>query len=91
MLSPFINRHYAIIEDGYIRAVGIGDGWKEITAEEYDNILSVIASKPKETEIIGYSLKEDLTWEEFQKPPIPPEPENADPERILGVLLGEET
>ena len=79
-------RYAKFVKDGYIEALGTGDGGAEITAEEYAEIMSVIQSKPPRTETTDYRLKEDLTWEEYKLPaPVDPDP---DAEEILGILLG---
>lgn len=59
--------YYRQVIDGYIVAIGEGEGQTPITQEEYDNIMSVIKSAPKK-EGYGYRLKEDLTWEEYELP-----------------------
>ena len=74
------------VEDGYILMIGTGGGGTEITEAEYNEIMTVIRSKPAETETVGYRLKEDLTWEEYEKPA--PEPDDPTPDDILSVLLG---
>lgn len=79
--------YYKTIEDGYIVAIGNGGMGEEITDTEYNNILSVIHNKPKETTEIGYRLKSDLTWEQYEKEPEP-EPDLTNDE-ILAILLGE--
>ena len=58
-------RYFKFITDGIIVSIGTGNGGEEITESEYNEILSVIASKQKR-EGYGYSLKEDLTWEEYK-------------------------
>lgn len=61
-------RYYKIIEDSYLTAIGKGPGGVEITAEEYEDILSVIRGKPTAEEGFGYRLKEGLTWELVEVP-----------------------
>ena len=67
-------RHYKTIDSGYIISIGTGSGGEEITAQEYTEILSVIRNKPTAREGFDYRLKTDLTWEEYELPPVEPEP-----------------
>lgn len=54
--------------------VGKNCGGKEITEQEYAEILTTIRNKPTAREGYDYRLKTDLTWEEYALPPIEPEP-----------------
>ena len=84
-------RYYKQIENNYILSVGTGNGETEITQEEYRVILSVIADKPSDTDEVGYKLKTDLTWEEYQVPPAPePEPTYEDKAEAYDILIGEQ-
>ena len=83
-------RYYKVIENGYITAIGTGGGGTEITEAEYNQILSVIQSKPPRTATTDYHLKEDLTWESYERID-PVEPEELDPEEALNILLGRES
>ena len=56
-------RYYKIINDGYIMAVGIGNGYIEITEKEYNAILTAIDNIPIAQQGYEYKLKEGLTWE----------------------------
>lgn len=47
---------------------------------EYNQILSVIQQKPPRTATTDFRLREDLTWEEYQR--IDPEPEPEIPENL---------
>ena len=67
-------RYYKTIDNGYILSVGTGNSGVEITESEYSEILSVIRSKPTAREGFDYRLKTDMTWEEYELPPIEPEP-----------------
>ena len=67
---------YKQIEDNILIAIGeskaIGKGQTEITAEEYNNILSVIASKPEDTETTIYKLHADtLEYVAYDRPAEP--------------------
>ena len=79
-------RFYKQILDGYILTVGTGMGGTEITESEYNKIMTAIQNCPQEKDAIGYRLKTDLTWEQYEKEPEPePEP---DAEEILSILTG---
>ena len=81
-------RFYKIISEGYILYVGVGEGGIEITETEYNGIMEIIRNKPEETSKVGYRLKTDLTWEQYEKQPEPePEP---DADELLNILTGEE-
>lgn len=62
-------RYYKIVKDGIIPCIGTGEDGTEITKDEYDTIMSVILSRPNDTKIIGYRLKENLDWEPYEKDP----------------------
>ena len=67
---------YKQIEDNILVAIGdiktIQEGLTEITSEEYNNILSVIASKPEDTETIIYKLHADtLEYVAYDRPEEP--------------------
>lgn len=77
--------------EGYILSVQEGGGGtREITAEEYDAVVDAIMNRP-EKEGYRYRLKADLTWEEYELPPVEedPDPEISDSE-ALGIILGGE-
>ena len=61
-------RYYKIIENGYITAIGTGDGsGTDITEQEYNAIMDIIRNKPERTENSDFRLKQDLTWEEYER------------------------
>ena len=69
---------YKQIEDNILVAIGeskaIGENQTEITEEECNNILSVIANKPEDTETIIYKLHADtLEYVAYDRPeePVP--------------------
>ena len=82
-------RYYKMTDNGYILCIGTGLGGIEITESEYNEILSVIHNKPTGTATTDYHLREDLTWEEYEIPPMP-EPDIDDSE-ALEILLGGES
>ena len=82
-------RYYKVIENGYITSIGTGGGGTDISKAEYNNILAVIQSKPPRTATTDYHLREDLTWESYERID-PVEPEELDPEEALSILLGRE-
>ena len=82
-------RYFKSLSDGYIYAIGTGYGGTEITEAEYNEIMAIIQNRPT-AEGKGYRLKADLTWEEYDLPPVP---EPADDDEIstdeaLNILLG---
>lgn len=82
-------RYYKQISDDYILAIGTGTGNTEIPESEYNEIMTVIQSRPQ-TDGKGYRLKTDLTWEEYD---LPPEPGPSDEDELsdaeaLDILLG---
>ncbi len=80
-------RFFKHVDNGYIVAIGTGT-FGNISEEEYNTILSIIHNKPPRTETTDYRLREDLTWEEYEIPPMPePEP---DAQEILNILMGVE-
>lgn len=81
-------RYYKLIEDGYLTAIGTGNGGIEITEEEYNSLLEHIRNKPEAEEGYGYRLKEDLTWELYELPIVPEEEISSDElmTMIEGVL-----
>ena len=84
-----MTRYYKQTDDVYILAIGTGYGNDEISEQEYNEIMSVIRSCPNE-EGKGYRLKSDLTWEEYDLPPVP-EPSDDDEtstDEALNIRLG---
>ena len=84
-----MTRYYKQTDGMYILAVGVGVGGIEISADEYSEILSVIQNRPT-AEGKGYRLKADLTWEEYDLPPVP-EPSDDDEisnDEAINILLG---
>ena len=80
-------RYYKDIQDGYIVAIGTGGGGVEITENEYETILEAISNKPARTETTDYHLREDLTWEEYER--IEPLDETEpSAEEVVDILLG---
>lgn len=82
-------RHYKAIVDGYILAIGRGSGYTEINDDEYNEIMAVIRKKPLQTGTTNYRLREDLTWEPFEREPDPdPEPTIEDKAEAYDILMG---
>ena len=74
--------YYKQIEDNILVAIGeskaLGEGQTEITSEEYNNILSIIQTKPEDTDTIIYKLHADtLEYVAYDRPkePTPTDPE----------------
>ena len=83
-------RYYKLTGSDYLMAIGTGLGGTEITESEYNNILSIIRSRPTPPAGYGYRLKADLTWEQYE---LPPEPEPSDTDEItddeaIAIILG---
>lgn len=79
-------RYYKNVSDGYIMSFGIGNGGTEITEAEYNQIVAVIQNAPQETDTIGYMLRAELTWEQYEKEPV--EVDDATAEELLDILTG---
>lgn len=80
-------RYYKHIQNGFIAAIGTGGGGVEITENEYESILAAISEKPARTETTDYHLREDLTWEEYERIDPPDETEPS-AEEVVDILLG---
>ena len=83
-------RYYKFTGSDYLMAIGTGLGGTEITESEYNNILSIIRSRPTPPAGYAYRLKADLTWEQYE---LPPEPEPSDTDEItddeaMAIILG---
>ena len=68
--------YYKTIEDNILIAIGtssaIAGNQIEITAEEYNNILSIIQNKPEDTDTIIYKLHADtLEYVAYDRPEEP--------------------
>ena len=82
---------YKQIEDNILIAIGeskaIGEGQAEITAEEYNNILSIIQNKPEDTDTIIYKLHADtLEYVSYDRPEEPT-PIETDP--VVDSIISE--
>lgn len=81
-------RYYKQIQDNYILAIGTGYGNDEISEQEYNEIMSVICSCPNE-DGKGYRLRTDLTWEEYELPPVVlSDDDELSTEEAMDILLG---
>ena len=80
-------RHYEYIENGCIVIVVTGSGGVEITAEEYRAILDTLRNKPTAPDGFDYRLKTDLTWEQYELPPVDPDPELT-AEEVMEIIAG---
>ena len=81
-------RYYKQLTDNYIIAIGTGSGGTEITEAEYNEIMAVIQSCPQ-AEDKGYKLKADLTWEEYDLPPVVvSDDDELSADEALEILLG---
>ena len=81
-------RCYKSTENRYILAIGTGYGGDEISEQEYNEIMSVIRSCPNE-EGKGYRLCTDLTWEEYDLPPVVlSDDDELSADEAMNILLG---
>lgn len=81
-------RYYKQISDNYILAIGTGYGNNEISEQEYNEIMSVIRSCPNENGK-GYRLCTDLTWEEYDLPPVVvSDDDELSTDEAMDILLG---
>ena len=81
-------RYYKQLTDNYIIAIGTGAGGTEVTEAEYNEIMAVIQSCPQ-AEGKGYKLKADLTWEEYDLPPVVvSDDDELSADEALEILLG---
>lgn len=60
---------------------------EEITETEYNDILSILRSRPEAPEGYAYRLTKDLVWEQYELPPEENDPELSETE-MLEILLG---
>ena len=81
-------RYYKIIEDGYLTAIGTGNGGIEITEEEYNSLLEHIRNCPTAEEGYGYRLKEDLTWELYELPIIDDSENEISGDELMTMIEG---
>ena len=58
------------IDNGYIVSIVKGATNGNITEAEYNAIMEVIANKPIPDDRFDYRLREDLTWELYELPPV---------------------
>ena len=82
-------RYCKIYSDNNLVAIGTGAGGTEITEAEYNELMAIIQNAPK-SDGKGYKLRTDLTWEEYDLPPVP-EPSDDDEistDEALNILLG---
>jgi hypothetical protein len=83
-----MEKYYKNLDGDYITGIGTGLGDAEITQEEYENILSVIRSRPVPDPGYDYRLRTDLTWELVEAPVVEEEEISAD--EALDIILGGE-
>ena len=83
-----MTRYYKQTDDVYILAIGTGYGGTEITEAEYNEIMAIIQNRPI-AEGKGHRLKADLTWEEYDLPPVVvSDDDELSAEEALDILLG---
>ena len=77
---------FKFTEADYIVLVGTDIGGEEISQEEYEHILSVIQNRPIAEDGFTYKLRNDLTWELCEVPPVAEEDIEATEEDYLSAL-----
>lgn len=82
-------RYYKQLSENYILAIGTGPGNTEISESEYNEIMSLIQNRPQ-ADGKGYRLKTDLTWEEYDLPPVPElsDEDELSSDEALNIILG---
>ena len=81
--------YYKTVIDGYILMIGEGLGETVIEESEYNEIMSIIHNKPAPRDGYDYILKTDLTWEEYELPPVPEyEPSVEDKAEAYDIITG---
>lgn len=81
-------RYYKQISDNYIIAIGTGYGSEEITEAEYNELMAIIQNAPH-TDGKGYKLRTDLTWEEYDLPPVVvSDDDELSTAEAMNILLG---
>lgn len=78
-------RYYKILTDHRPTVIGVGDGGIEITETEYNEIKSIIDSRPTTPDGYGYRLTESLEWELYEMPVV--EDEEATEEDYQNALV----
>lgn len=64
-------------------------GGETITEERYTALVDIMGNAPQETDTTGYRLRTDLTWEPYEKEPIPdPSQEELSDFEAIEILLG---
>ena len=90
------SRRFKLVEDGYLIAIGTGDGGEEIDAGAYDELRALFTARPEAPEGYEYRLTAGLEWEQCELPPapeeVPPEQDELlDPARALELICGTST
>lgn len=80
-------RYCKYVSDGYVDGLGTGAGGTEITEAEYTEIMAMIRNRPEETPTLSYRLREDLTWESYEREPEPPDDE-IDETEAWDIIFG---
>lgn len=81
-------RYFKQIFESCIVSVGTGFGNTEISEEEYNGIMSVIHNRPIPQDGYAYRLREDLTWELYELPPVEEIEEEISGEELLDMIEG---
>lgn len=83
-----MEKYFKNIEDDYIVSISTGTGAEEIEQEEYDNIMSVIRSRPTPEVGYDYKLRADLTWELIEVEVIPEDEVEISDDEFMNMVEG---
>lgn len=81
-----MSKYYKNIEGDYIIAIGTGAGDKEITHEEYEQILDAIRGCPIPESGYEYKLRADLTWELVEAEITPMDDQEISGEEFMSLF-----
>lgn len=80
-------RYYKLTANGYLVAIGTGEGGTEMTEEEYNAIFDLIRNKPPAPDATHeYWITEGGEYELVEVEPLPDEEPTA--EELLDIITG---
>ena len=81
-------KYYKQLYNGIIVSIGTNKVGEEITETEYSELMAIIQNAPK-SDGKGYKLRTDLTWEEYDLPPVVvSDDDELSTEEAMNILLG---
>lgn len=84
-------RYYKIIVNGYLVAVGTGAGGTEITEQEYNDFLLLIAGKPAppdSTHVYRITEAGEYVLVEIEPPPEPDDNDELTEDEAFDIIMG---